>query len=54
MPGAEVAVIAFGGSKRAINRRPLDCRAMVAVAVYALPLAVDADCAQLPPAQPFT
>ena len=36
IPGAEVAVV---GSKRANRRRPLDCRALVAVAVYALPLA---------------
>ena len=42
MPGTVVTFIAFSGSLAATKRRPLDCRAITAVAVYALPVAVEA------------
>src|SRR6266446_7155945 len=54
MPGADLARSGFGGSKLAINRRPLDCRAITPLAVYALPFAAVAAWAQAPSAHPST
>src|SRR6266446_1069302 len=51
IPGTDVAV---AGSKLAISRRPLDWRAIVAVALYAFPVALGAAWAQFPPGHPLT